>query len=82
MSSEERLAQIEQTLEAIRTGWPFFLAVLQDRANTLTVDLVNQDNEQTRGRVKALHELMQLPASLQSEREGISAGLAEQAPAN
>jgi hypothetical protein len=51
--------------------------VLQDKAQALTAELIGQDNEQTRGRIKQLRELMELPETLHQEREGISAGLAE-----
>jgi hypothetical protein len=79
---EERVEQINQQLEAIRTGWPFFFALLKERAESLTESLVAQDNEQTRGRIKALRELMDLPETLAQERDGISAGLADEAPAD
>jgi hypothetical protein len=77
MTPEARLAQINQTLEAVRSGWPFLLVLMQERADALTLDLIGQDNEQTRGRIKQLRELMELPEALQSEREGIERALAE-----
>jgi hypothetical protein len=77
MTPEARLSQISQTLEAVRSGWPSFLSVLQEKADRLTLDLIGQDNEQTRGRIKQLRELMELPEALQQERDGINAGLAE-----
>lgn len=77
MTPEARLAQINQTLEAVRTGWPFLLVLMQERKDALTQDLIGQDNEQTRGRIKQLVELMELPATLQQERDGINAALAE-----
>lgn len=77
MSPQERVDQINQQLEAIRSGWPFFLALLKEKSDSLTESLVAQDNEQTRGRIKQLRELMELPETLTQERDGISAGLAE-----
>lgn len=77
MTAEERIEQINRTLEAIRTGWPFFMAVMQEKADRLTLDLIGEDNEQRRGRIKQLRELMELPETLTSERSGLSAGLAE-----
>lgn len=82
MTAEERLAQIEATLAAIQHGWPFFMALLKEKADSLTLELIGNDNEQTRGRIKQLRELMDMPETLQQEREGISAGLAEDAPAD
>lgn len=77
MNPQERIDQINQGLEAIRTGWPFFLAVLKEKSADLTLELIGHDNEQTRGRIKQLRELMELPETLHQEREGIRAGLAE-----
>lgn len=80
MTPEQRIEQISAGLESIRGGWPFLSQLFKEEAERLTVELIGQDNEQTRGRIKALRELMELPETLQQEREGISAGLAD-APA-
>jgi hypothetical protein len=77
VTPQERLAQINQTLEAVRSGWPFLLAVMQGRVNDLTETLIGNNDEQIRGRIKQLRELMDLPQTLQQEREGIEAGLAD-----
>lgn len=82
MNSQNRLDQLSQTLEAIRSGWPFLLVEVEARIATLTEQLVNNDSEQTRGRIKALIEIRNLPSSLQSERDGIGAALADEAAAN
>jgi hypothetical protein len=50
---------------------------MQERRDALTLDLIGQDNEQTRGRIKQLRELMELPETLAQERDGLSAALAE-----
>lgn len=81
IDAEERLAQLDQQIRAIQNGWPFFLALLQERIDAHTVTLIGANDEQTRGRIKALQELKELPVTLQQERDGISAGLADQAPA-
>ena len=77
MQPIERVNQIDQALAAIQNGWPFLLVEINDRIDTLTLSLIAQDNEQTRGRIKALRELKELPETLKQERESISAGLAE-----
>jgi hypothetical protein len=82
VSPQERVDEINRTLEAIRNGWPFFMAVLKDKVDGLTLQLIANDDEQTRGRIKQLRELMDLPETLTQERDGISAGLADEAPAN
>lgn len=78
--AEARLAEIDRTIQAIGLAWPVISALLQHKADALTSELIGQDNEQTRGRIKQLRELMDLPQTLQQEREGIRAGLAD-APA-
>ena len=77
MQPAERVNQIDRSLTAIQNGWPFLLAEINERIDTLTLSLIAQDNEQTRGRIKALRELKELPETLKQERESISAGLAE-----
>lgn len=76
MNPDERIAQINQTLEALRSGWPFFAAVMQERVGELTASLIAENNEQTRGRLKELRQLMELPDTLTQERDGITAALA------
>lgn len=79
---EQRIGEIGRWLEARGQSWPFFAAEVARRIEALTLDLIAQDNEQTRGRIKALRDVLDMPASLASERDGMSAGLAEQAPAD
>lgn len=82
MTPEERIAQIQRTLEAIQHGWPFFMAHLNSRIGEMTESLINNDNEQTRGAIKELRRLRDMPDLLNQEREGIQAALAEQAAAD
>jgi hypothetical protein len=49
--------------------------------HALTAQLVNRNDEELRGRIKALQELQNMPETLRQEREGITAGLADNAPA-
>lgn len=81
MSARARLAEIGNTLQAIQTGWPYVLAEINSRIESLTMQLVSQESEQVRGRIKALRDLRDMPEALQQERDGISAGLSEQDPA-
>jgi hypothetical protein len=74
---KSRIEEIDRTLGALREAWPTVRTLLKEREDRLIADLIGQDNEQTRGRIKALRELMELPETLLSEREGISAGLAD-----
>jgi hypothetical protein len=81
MTPEQRIEDIDQALAALRGAWPFIASELHTRITELTGQLVNENNEQTRGRIKALLDLMELPITLQQERDGISAGLSDLDPA-
>jgi hypothetical protein len=82
MNTDPRITEIQKTLEAIQNGWPFFLAVINERMSELTESLISQDNEQTRGAIKELRRLAELPETLVQEREGIHAALANEAAAD
>lgn len=68
-----RIEQIDATLKAIQPGWPFLLAEVQARIADETERLITQNNDETRGRIKALRDLMTLPETLEAERAGILA---------
>lgn len=69
----KRIDEIDATLQAIRPGWPFLLTEVQARIADETERLITQNNEETRGRIKALRDLMTLPETLEAERAGILA---------
>lgn len=79
MNAEARVAEIQQTLEAIQNGWPFYLAALNRRIAEMTEQLINNDNEQTRGAIKELRRLAEMPASLAQERDLLQTALADEA---
>lgn len=72
----ERLTHIDRLIDA--PSWPALIAELDQRIAELTAQLVNADNEQTRGRIKALHDIKNLPVALQAERDGIRAALSQE----
>ena len=82
MSPDERTAEIGKKLEAIKSAWPLIAAHIDDRLSELTEQLISNDNEQTRGAIKELRRLRDMPDSLKQERDGISAALADQAAAD
>lgn len=75
---EQRINHIGQGLQAIQSGWPFLLGELQARIKTLTVSLINNNDEQVRGQIKALLAITELPQTLATERESMSDALSEQ----
>jgi len=80
--AQQRLDEISNTLQAIHSGWPHVLNEINHRIEALTGQLVSQESEQVRGRIKALLDLKDMPETLSQEREALSAGLSEQDPAN
>lgn len=48
-------------------GWEVLSKYLQDRKDHLIVGLVASDNDQTRGRIKEINDLLELPSRLQQE---------------
>lgn len=77
MTPQARIAEITNCLQAISQGWPFLMTEIQNRINTLTLQLISQDNEQTRGRIKQLRDLQDFPETLEQERKGIMSALSE-----
>lgn len=82
MEHEDRINQISAGLERTAHAWPFVAGEIEARAKELIESLVNQDNEQTRGQIKALRWVMDLPYTLAQERDGMSAALADEAAAD
>jgi hypothetical protein len=76
-----RVAAIEEGQRAIQNGWPFFMAEVQAQIDQLTAELVEANNDETRGRIKALVSILNLPESLEIERQALAAALAEEAAA-
>lgn len=72
-----RLAEITAFIEATLTGWPFFCAELDRLERELVERLITQESEATRGQIKLLRTIKELPETLQAEREGITQGLPE-----
>lgn len=63
----------KQKLESV-SGW---MEHFQERMESLTQDLIAQDNEQTRGAIKELRRLIELPQDRQAEVERESAALSD-----
>lgn len=76
----DRLAQLEQTLPAL-ASWPRIAAEIQARIDGLVWKLVAEDNEQTRGAIKELRRMIDLPATLQAERDHLAAALSDSSDA-
>ena len=78
MTPDARISHIGAALDAMRPGWPFVAQELEARIASLTESLISNNCEQTRGRIKALLEMKNLPEALHDEREGMRSALLEQ----
>lgn len=67
-----RLDYLNTTLAAMETAWPKIAGEIQSRIGSLTLTLISANNEETRGAIKALRELLNLPSTLHYEREHIN----------
>ena len=76
-SAVDRLREIDTVLSAM-SGWAAVQAEIDRKTASYIEQLVNQNNEELRGRIKALQLVRNLPETLASERESMSAALSEQ----
>jgi hypothetical protein len=76
--SKERIEYIADFLARTKTAWPLVVAEIDVKVDELTVQLINNDNEQTRGRIKALIGIKELPETLLQELEGMRAALSDE----
>ena len=79
MTYSDRLNEIRALTDALQC--PALIKYLGERIQEHTLRLIDNDHEQTRGRIKALRALLTLPDELQYERAGIEAALSEQSDA-
>lgn len=77
MTAQQRLDYLNATLAALHGCWPHLVQEIQARIDSKTAQLIGENNEQTRGAIKALRDLIDLPAALQQERDHITAALSD-----
>lgn len=75
MIAEDRIDQINRLLPVLQSS--AWAQLLQERIADLTERLIGAENEQVRGRIRELRDLLSLPAQLQSELSQLTEGLAE-----
>lgn len=73
MNLESRLQQINDLLPALMA--PALVALIAEETKALTQRLIAENNEETRGRIKALRDLQNMSEALKAERDSITAGL-------
>jgi hypothetical protein len=74
-----RIAQIDALTAALKA--PALVAHLNEHIAELTARLISANDEQTRGAIRALTALINLPEALQYERQGNAAALSEESDA-
>jgi hypothetical protein len=72
---QERKEELEALIKSMRFAWDPILAEIQKRIDSCTSCLVSVESQEMRGRIKALTDLIELPAQLQNELDGINAEL-------
>ena len=73
---EARMTELNRLLPSM--PWELVCAEVRSRIADLTASLVAANNEETRGAIKALMSLLDLPVALEQEREGLTAELPEE----
>lgn len=71
--AQERLAQIAPLQQGLHAAWATLKPWLEARKAELITKLVSANDEQTRGRIKEVEDLLALPERLQQEAEAIAA---------
>ena len=74
MELTERKAQLQTLLNAMQ-NWPQIRPELERMKAQMVMSLVTSDDEQLRGRIKQLNDILDLPATLFSELQGIQDAL-------
>ena len=72
MQLDDRTTYLSTTLAAIEQSWPHVLPELQEMIDDLTQKLIGAENEQTRGAIKVLLRVKDLPATLANELKHIT----------
>jgi hypothetical protein len=75
MTKEERETEILSLQQALGPAWEQLRKFMQARKDSLVLNLVAQNHEETRGRIKELNDLLELPERLQQELIGLQGEL-------
>lgn len=76
-STQSRLDYLNSMLAALHGSWPQLAQEIQRRIDAKTIQLIGENNEETRGAIKALRDLIELPEALLQERDHITAALSD-----
>lgn len=80
MDQKDAIAQLDERIKRVAPAVGSLEQEIQTMIDTRIEMLVSQNDEGARGGIKALRELLELPATLQSERSQLEAGLPQEDP--
>lgn len=67
MDSKDRIAELMALMGGLSAAWPTLSRHLSARRNDCLEQLVAANDEEIRGRIKELNDLLELPERLQQE---------------
>jgi hypothetical protein len=73
----DRIEYLNLLLTTVESAWPRLSVEIESRIADKTLALIAKEDEQARGAIKALKDLLELPDTLKSERAHITAELSE-----
>lgn len=71
MNNAKRFDQINNALQVMVSAWPMVSIELQRLIADATESLISQNNDETRGSIKAMRAVLDLPDTLAAERKSI-----------
>lgn len=75
--ASDRLEYLDKLIAAMDGAWPRIASEIEHRIDAKLLTLIASENAEARGAIKALKDLLDLPATLKSERDHITAELSE-----
>lgn len=74
---QDRISQLERFIGSVSPNWDQVAREIDGQIEGLVLSLIAQNNEETRGKIKALRDLRDLPTALKQELDAIKAELPE-----
>jgi len=71
----DRILQLERFIGSVSPNWDQVAREIDSHIDGLIMSLIAQNNEETRGKIKALRDLRDLPTVLKQELDAIKAEL-------
>lgn len=72
---QDRISQLERFIGSVSPNWDQVAREIDGQIDGLVLSLIAQNNEETRGKIKALRDLRDLPTALKQELDAIKAEL-------